>query len=248
MSPRGSFGFGLQRKTQVVALVDHIFTQKVDRLLEPFAGIGRVLAGVGLRAFAPAPEDVCLGPALHAQVDGGHRLLQRVGPHLRVVARERAVAKGRVRKEIGRRHRHDQALLVQRLLEIADDPVALGRRCIDRDQVIVMEVDPPGADLAQQLYQLHRRARFPHTHAKRVAAGVADRPQAKAEFVFRFGCVGHELLLAIALILGSYISDYAVSLSRRSVGTQRLCDLRERVFAYLSPAFCIDNYNGNEQF
>jgi hypothetical protein len=56
------------------------------------------------------------------------------------------------------------------------------------------------------------------------------------------------LLLAVALILESYISDYAVSLSRRSVGTQRLCDLRERVFAYLSPAFCIDNYNGNEHF
>jgi len=205
----------LQRETQVVTLVDRILAQKVDRLLEPFSGLRRILGGVGLGAFPSAPEYVSLGPTLHAQIDRRHRLLQRVRPHLRVVARERAVAKGRVREQIGRRHRHNQALLLQRLLEIAHDAVALGRGRFDRDQVVVVEVDAPGAHLAQQLHQLHRRARFPHPHAERVAPGVADRPQAEAEFVFRSRCVGHRCLLAVALNLVFPILRDCVPAERR---------------------------------
>ena len=189
----------LQREAQIIALIDHIFTQKVERLLEPFSGIGRTLAGVRLCAFPPAPEDIRAGAALNAQVDGGHRLLQRVGPHLRVIAGEGAVPKCRVRKKIRRRHRHDQAVLVQRLFEVAHDPVAPGRGRIDRHQVVVMEVDAPRADLPQKLDQLHRRAHLPHRVAERVASNVADGPKTKTEFIFRFGCIGHELLLAIAL-------------------------------------------------
>ena len=181
----------LQREAQIISLIDHIFTQEVERLLEPFAGVGRIFAGIGLGAFPPAPEDVCAGAALHAQVDGGHRFLQRVGPHLRVVAGEGAVAKGGVGKEIGRRHRHDEAVLVQRFLEVAHYPVPFCRGRVDRNQIVVMEVDAPGADLPQELDQLRRRAHLPHRVAEGVASDVADGPEAEAEFVVRFGCIGH---------------------------------------------------------
>ena len=65
------------------------------RLAEALDRVARVAVGVGLRALAPAPEDVDLGAQLRAQVDGAHGLLQGEGAHRGVGRGEGAVAEDR---------------------------------------------------------------------------------------------------------------------------------------------------------
>ena len=52
-----------------------------------------------------------------------------------------------------------------------------------------MKINAVRADFAQQIANLHRRQLLAHRPAERIAAGVADRPQAKREFQFRIGFV-----------------------------------------------------------
>ena len=147
------------------------------------------MLAVGLGAFAPAPEDVDLGAELHAQVDGVHGLLQGIGAHLGVVAGEGAILEDRVAEQVGGRHRHDQAGLGQRLAEVLLDRFRFGGGGVDRDQVVVVEVDAVGADFAQQVDQLGRGLGLAHWRRQTGRAAIADRPQAKGEFVFGFGGV-----------------------------------------------------------
>src|SRR3712207_8946145 len=58
-----------------------------------------------------------------------------VGAHTRVVGGEGAILEGRVGKQVRRGHRHDQAGLLERRLELAHDAVAVGGRGVDRHQV-----------------------------------------------------------------------------------------------------------------
>ena len=116
---------------------------------------------------------------------------------MRVVAGEGAVLEDRIGEEIGRRHRDNQAVVLQRLLEILDDLIAL-RRGVDRDQVVVVKVDAIGADFAEQIADLRRRELLAHRPAERVAADVADRPEAEGEF--QLGIKGrsrHKLFLLV---------------------------------------------------
>jgi hypothetical protein len=48
-----------------------------------------------------------------------------------------------------------------------------------------MEVDAPRADFRKHSYGIYRGKRRPNSFTKRIAAAIADRPQAKGEFVFR---------------------------------------------------------------
>src|SRR5918997_1825164 len=57
-------GLGLQREAQVVALRDDVVGEDVDRLAVAVQRVARVLGDTGLRALAPAPEDVDLGTKL----------------------------------------------------------------------------------------------------------------------------------------------------------------------------------------
>ncbi len=41
--------------------------------------------------------------------------------------------------------------VLEGLLEVADDAIALGGRRVDRHQIVVVEIDAPGAELAQTL-------------------------------------------------------------------------------------------------
>ena len=56
---------------------------------------------------------------------------------------------------------------------------------VDRHEVVVVEVDAPGADLAEHRDGIHRRQRRTHRFTKRIAAAVADGPETKREFVLR---------------------------------------------------------------
>ncbi len=118
MSPRGSFGLASSANLRSYLLIERILAQEVQRFAKPLAGVERALAGIGLGAFAAAPEHVDLRAQFDAEIDRAHRLVQRIGAHLRIVAGEGAIAESRIAEEVGGRHRHDEAGVVQRLLEI----------------------------------------------------------------------------------------------------------------------------------
>ena len=151
-----------------------------------------------LGAFAPAPEDVHLRAELDAQVDGVQGLLQGIGAHLRVIAGEGAILEDRVAEQVGGRHGHDQPGIRQRLAEVLFDRFGFGGRGVDGDQVVVVEVDAIGADFAEQVDQLGGGFVGAGGGAKGVGAAIADRPQAKGEFVLGLG--------GIVSHLGSFLS------------------------------------------
>ena len=101
-----------------------------------------------------------------------------------VVAGERPIAERGVGEQIGGRHRHDQTCIGQGLLKIAHNLVTLGGRGINRHKVVVVEVDPVGADFAQEVDDFDGGKGVPHSFAKGVTAGIADGPEAKSKFVF----------------------------------------------------------------
>ncbi len=74
--------------------------------------------------------------------------------------------------------------LLTGLLELAHDAVALGGRGVDRDQVVVVQVDAPGADFAQHGRDVVGRHGGAHGVAEGIAAAVAQRPQSERELVF----------------------------------------------------------------
>jgi hypothetical protein len=117
MSPRGSLGLASRAKLEVVALVEHVLAQEVQRLAVALDGVTGVLGRVGLDPLAPAPEDVDLGAQLDAQVDGAHRLLQRRRRAPGVVGREGAVLEGRIGEQVGGRHGDDQPGVVSAFLK-----------------------------------------------------------------------------------------------------------------------------------
>ena len=182
-------GLRLQGKTQPVALILDVACKKVEYLPKPLQRIERTFAGICLGALSPTPDDVRLGAQFGAQVDGAHGLLQRIGAHSRVVAREGPVAEGGVGEQIRGCHRHDQPGLAERLTERRYDPVTLGRRSIDRDEVVVVQVDAVGAEPGQQVDERFRRAGRAYGRAERVAPDVADCPQAEGEAMIGRGTV-----------------------------------------------------------
>ena len=144
------------------------------------------LRGVGFGALAAAPEHVDLRAELHAEVDAAHRLLQGVGADARVVGGERAVLEDRIAEQVGRRHRHGQARVGQRLLEFArrsgrarPASASIGTRSLSWR---LTPIAPTSASRCTISTGVRSR---PHRLAERVAAGVADRPEAEREPVRR---------------------------------------------------------------
>ena len=182
---------GFERESKRVPLIARVLAQEVDGVAKPLDGFDRVLRRVDFCAFAPAPEDVGLRAQLHAQIHRPHRLLQGVGAHAGVVRRERAVLEHRIGEQVRRRHRHGHAGGVERLPEIPDDAIALGGGGIDRDEVVVVEVDAIGAELGEPVHRANRIERRPHEFTERIAAAIADGPESERELVCGSGCEPH---------------------------------------------------------
>ena len=168
-------GLGFQREAVAVALRLAVGGQEVQAVAEPRQGVEQLAPGVHLAPLAPAPEHVGFGAQLVAEVHAVHGLLQRVGPHPRVGARKGAVLEGGVAEQVGGRHRHLQAGVVQRLLEVAHDAVALPGRGVDGHQIVVVQVDAVGAQPGQLAHEVRRAQRGAGRLAEGVASGAARR-------------------------------------------------------------------------
>ena len=85
---------------------------------------------------------------------------------------------------------HDDAVLLHGRLELADDPVALGGGGIDRHEVVVVQVDAPGAHLAEHGDGVVGGKGIADGLAKGIATAVADGPEAERELVGGLGLIG----------------------------------------------------------
>ena len=111
---------------------------------------------------------------------------------LRVVAGEGAVLENRIGKQVGRRHRRDEIVVLEALLEVFLNLIALGGSRVDRDHVVVVKIHAIGADFAEQIADLDDIELLADRFAEGIATGVADRPEAEGELEFGIGFVrGH---------------------------------------------------------
>src|SRR5690606_2217699 len=126
----------------------------------------------------------------------------------------RAILEDGVEEEGDRAHDELKARLLQRLLEAGDDLIALGRRGVDGHQVVVVQVDAPGADVRQHVHDVDRVDGRARLGAERVASTVSDGPQAKRKLVLRFGRIhGHASMVDCGSIpVISTVFGYLLSL------------------------------------
>ena len=61
--------------------------------------------------------------------------------------------------------------------------IAFGGGRIDRDEIVVVEVDAQGAELGELVHRANRIEGRPHEFAKRIAAAIANSPESEREFV-----------------------------------------------------------------
>ncbi len=181
--PARLVGLRLDGEPQVVALVDAVLGEQIQALAIALQRRLDVLGRVDLGALAAAPEHERLRAEVGGQVEIAQDLAQRVPAHAAVVAGERPVLEHRVGEGVGGDHRHDQAGLVQGVLELRDDLVATAGVATERHQVVVVERDPVRAQLGQPVHRLDRVERTSGRVAERVAGRPADRPQAEGELV-----------------------------------------------------------------
>ena len=84
-------------------------------------------------------------------------------------------------------------MVLEGLLEGADDAIAFGGGRVNRHQIVVVEIDAPGAELAQAFDGNDRVDRRPDDLAEGVATAVADGPEAEGELVRSGGGVSVSL-------------------------------------------------------
>ena len=177
----------LQRELQVVLLRAHVLAQEVDRVAEPLDRFLRVLGGVGLDALAPAPEHVGRRAELDAEVD--RRASSSAARSVRTC---RSLLVNAPSRKTGSPNRFVVAIGTftpdcgERGLELAHDAVAIGRRGVARDEIVVVKIHAVGAELAELLDDAVRAIAGPDGVAERIAARVADGPEPEREVVL--GC------------------------------------------------------------
>jgi len=173
----------LDREPDVVALVAHVRAEQVQAFGVPVQRGPDVLGGAGFGAFAAAPENVGLRAEIGRKVQVPHHLGQREPPDLAVVGGERPVPEHRMAEQVGGGGGHHQSGLGQRLAEGADALVPLGRRGIEGENVVVVEVHPVGAEFGQFVHGALGGHGRPHGAAEHVNPLPADRPDAEREAV-----------------------------------------------------------------
>ena len=179
-------GLGFHRKLEAIFLVDVVLAQEIDGVAQMLYSIGAWAARVGLDSLAAAPKNENFRAKFGAEIHRAHRFLHGVGAHFGIARGERAVAKNGMREERNSSHRHDEPVLFAGALEGRDDRVALVRRCVDRNEIVVVQVDAPRADFGEHRDDVVGRNHRTHEIAKGIAPAIPYRPQTKCEFMFWF--------------------------------------------------------------
>ena len=182
-------GLRLEGKLETEIALDRVLAQVIDRFAETLDRFVGTPARVGFGALAASPQHEDLRAKLCPEIHRGHRLLQRVRTDPAVVCGKRAIAEHRVVEQVHGRHRHHDAVPFARAGKLLHDPVALGCRRVDWDQIVVVQVDAPRPDLRKHRDGGGRRKRIPDRITEWIAAAVADRPQSKRELVLTTGRV-----------------------------------------------------------
>ena len=81
-------------------------------------------------------------------------------------------------------------MLLHRGLELADNPVALGGGRVDGDEVVVVQIDAPGAHLAEHRDGVVRGQGIADGLTEGIPTAVADGPEAERELVGRLRLIG----------------------------------------------------------
>src|SRR4029077_6335269 len=142
-------------------------------------------AGIGFDAFPSAPEHKNLGAEFGPQVHGAQGLLHGIGAYFGVVGREGAVAENGVVKQIDGSHGEWDFVIGTRSPEFTNNSVSLGGLCVDRDEIVVVQVHSPGSNLPEQCNNIQRGDGGANRISKGVAPTVADSPESERKFVFR---------------------------------------------------------------
>ena len=81
--------------------------------------------------------------------------------------------------------------------KVLDDAIAVRGRRVDGHEIVVVEIDAPRANFCEQRNRIGWRERRPDDVAERIAAAIADRPEAERELVLgaRSELIGHMVLL-----------------------------------------------------
>ena len=187
----GLVGLGLDGEPDVVALVRDVVAEQVHGLAVAFQGAADVLGGVVFAAFAAAPHDEGLRTELGGEVDVAEDLAQGEAPHAAVVAGEAAVLEDGVAEEVGGDHRDDHAGGLQRAREPVDFALAVGRGAAEGEEVVVVERDAVGAEVAELVDGFHRVQRRAGGGAELVLGLPAHRPEAEGKLVVTGGLNRH---------------------------------------------------------
>ena len=201
---------GLDREPQAVTVVEDVAAEDVERLLVPVQRGADVLAGPGLGALPAAPAHIHPGAKLGREVQVAHDLGQREPAHVPVVGGERALLEHRVREQVGGRGRHHQAGVGQGLLECLDLGGSQRRGRVKVEHVVVVEVDPVGAELGELADRPVGGHRRPHRRPEHIHPLPPDGPDAKRE------PVAGGRLVRTACGHGSVLSTHVVVASRNS--------------------------------
>ena len=185
----GFVWLGFQCKLETVASRDVIFAQIVHSLAQALYGLICTAAGVRFHAIAPEPQNENLRAQFRADIHGPHGLLEGMSSHFRVVRGESAIPENRMKKERYGRHWDGNATVFACPLEVPHKAISFGRRCVDRHQIVIVQIYAPCTDVGEQAHQLRWRKLRANRIAKMVAASIADCPESKRELVLRTGLI-----------------------------------------------------------
>src|SRR5207253_5339062 len=131
------------------------------------------------------PQHERAGSKLCADIHGAQRLLQGVRAHARIVGGKCAVPENGIEEQVDGGHRHDDAVALARAGEILHDAIPVGRRRVDRDEIVVVQIHAPGAHVGQHRDRIVGRKWRAHGVSERIASSIADGPEAERKLVLR---------------------------------------------------------------
>ena len=211
-------GLGLQPDPEVVALGLDVRSDRVQALPVAVQGGVQVLGAVVLGPLAATPHHEGGGTHLGGEVDRGQHLAQAEAAYRAVVGGQPAVLEDRVGEGVGGDHLDHQSGLVRGVLE-PTQPLPLGGLVgVEGEDVVVVEGDPPGAELGEPVGVLPGIEDRPGGRAERVDARPAHRPQSEGEPVVGCGSA-HESLLS----RGSGVCGRAGTASSATPASPRCC-------------------------